>query len=350
MRQFKLKQGEEWLEEDSRAFLIAEIGHNHQGNLQTALDLIRAASYAGASAVKFQKRSNRALFTKKGFEAPYASENAFGATYGEHREALEFGRDEYLRCMEEAEKLGITFFSTAFDFESVDFLVDLQVPIIKVASGDITSLPLLDYIAQTGIPAIFSTGGAEMPEIREAHEVFNARNAEHAILQCTAGYPPKYEELNLRVIETLRREFPQQIIGYSGHDNGIAMAVAAYALGARIIEKHFTLDRTMKGTDHAFSLEPEGMRKLVRDLNRAHIAFGDGNKVVYESEKAPVVKMSKSIVAARDLPKGKVLELADLAFKSPGVGLKPNKLSLVLGRALSVDLAEDELLTLDALA
>lgn len=349
MRTLKITDTGESITDSSRAFVIAEIGHNHQGNLETALDLIRAASYAGASAVKFQKRSNRDLFTKKGFEAPYSSENAYGATYGEHREALEFGRDDYLRCMEEANRLGITFFSTAFDFESVDFLVELQVPIIKVASGDITSLPLLDYIAQTGIPAIFSTGGAEMPEIREAHEVFQARKAEHAILQCTAGYPPKYEELNLRVIETLRNEFPETIIGYSGHDNGIAMAMAAYALGARIVEKHFTLDRTMKGTDHAFSLEPEGMRKLVRDLNRAHIAFGDGVKVVYESERAPVVKMSKSIVAARDLPRGKVIEIGDLAFKSPGVGLKPNKVNMVLGRTLSKHLPTDELLTLDAL-
>jgi sialic acid synthase len=349
MRSFMKTLGADGVEGGSGPFIIAEIGHNHQGNLETALDLIRAASYAGASSVKFQKRSNRHLFTEKGFNAPYSSENAFGATYGEHREALEFGRDEYLRCMEEADRLGILFFSTAFDFESVDFLVDLGVPIIKVASGDITSLPLLDYIAQTGIPTIFSTGGAQMDEIRTAHEVFSARGAEHAILQCTAGYPPKYEELNLRVIETLRAEFPGQVIGYSGHDNGIAMALAAYVLGAQIIEKHFTLDRTMKGTDHAFSLEPEGMRKLVRDLRRARIALGDGKKVVYESETAPVIKMSKSIVAAEDIRAGTVLNNEHLAYKSPGVGLKPNKLELVLGKTLTVDLGRDDLITLDAL-
>jgi N-acetylneuraminate synthase/sialic acid synthase len=242
------------------------------------------------------------------------------------------------------------FFSTAFDFESVDFLVELGIPLIKVASGDITSLPLLDYIAQTGIPTIFSTGGAHIDEIRVAHEVFAARGVAHAILQCTAGYPPKYDELNLRVIETLRKEFPEQVIGYSGHDNGIAMALAAYVLGAQIIEKHFTLDRTMKGTDHAFSLEPEGMRKMVRDLKRAHIALGDGKKVVYESETAPVVKMSKSIVAADNLRAGTVLSREHLAYKSPGVGLKPNKLELVLGKTLIVDLGQDDLVTLDVLS
>lgn len=350
MRSFMKTAKSSGLWDGSNPFVVAEVGHNHQGNLETALDLIRAAAYAGASSVKFQKRSNRNLFTEKGFNAPYSSENAFGATYGEHREALEFGRDEYLRCMEEADRLGILFFSTAFDFESVDFLVDLDVPLLKVASGDITSLPLLDYIAQTGIPTIFSTGGAQMEEIREAHEVFVARGAEHAILQCTAGYPPKYEELNLRVIETLRTEFPNQVIGYSGHDNGIAMALAAYVLGAQIIEKHFTLDRTMKGTDHAFSLEPEGMRKMVRDLKRAQIALGDGEKVFYETETAPVIKMSKSIVAAKDLSAGTLITKEHLAYKSPGVGLKPNKLDLVLGKTLNIDLGHDDLISLDVLS
>lgn len=335
--------------ETNPPFVIAEIGHNHQGKLDVAIDLIRAASYAGASAVKFQKRSNKSLFTQKGFNAPYSSENAFGLTYGEHREALEFGRDEYLRCMEEADKLGILFFSTAFDFESVDFLFELGLPIIKVASGDITSLPLLDYIAQTKIPTIFSTGGAQIQEIRQAHEIFLGHGTEHAILQCTAGYPPKYEELNLNVIKTLRAEFPEQIVGYSGHDNGIAMALVAYVLGAQIIEKHFTLDRTMKGTDHAFSLEPEGMRKLVRDLKRAKVAMGDGIKVVYESERAPVIKMSKSIVAAFDLPAGTVLTREHLSYKSPGVGLKPNKLDMVIGKTLKTNLGRDELVTLDDL-
>ena len=331
-------------------FVIAEIGHNHQGKIELALDLIRAAAYAGVSAVKFQKRSNRNLFTEEGFTAPYSSENAFGSTYGEHREALEFGRDDYLRCMEEADRLGVLFFSTAFDVESVDFLLDLDLPLIKVASGDITSTPLLEYIAKSGVPTIFSTGGARMEEIREAHEIFANYQTEHAILQCTAGYPPKYDELNLNVIKTLRKEFPEQVIGYSGHDNGIAMALVAFTLGAKVIEKHFTLDRTMKGTDHAFSLEPEGMRKLVRDLRRAKIAFGDGTKVVYDSETAPVIKMSKSIVAAQDLPAGTVLSIEHLNFKSPGVGMKPNQLSYVIGRTLKTGLERDGLVKLDDLA
>jgi sialic acid synthase len=335
------------IDDSSQAFVIAEIGHNHQGKLETAISLIRAAAYAGASAVKFQKRSNRDLFTAKGYEASYTSENAFGATYGQHREALELGRDDYLRCADEANKLGVTFFSTAFDFPSVDFLVDLQMPIIKVASGDIKSWPLLEYIASTKVPTIFSTGGAEFDDIEAAHEIFASAGTQHAILQCTAGYPPAYDELNLRVIDTLRKAFPLQVIGYSGHDNGIAMATAAYALGARIVEKHFTLDRTMKGTDHVFSLEPEGMRKLVRDLNRTRLALGDGIKKTYDSERAPVVKMSKSIVASSDLEVGTVLAKDNVSYKSPGNGMTPNRLSEILGRKLIRSVKADEILQPD---
>lgn len=330
-------------DEPAFPFVIAEIGHNHQGDVGKAEDLIRAAAACGASAAKFQKRSNRDLFTKSGYDAPYSSENAFAPTYGQHREALEFGREEYLRCRDAAEDAEILFFATAFDKPSVDFLVDLDVPLFKVASGDLRSLPLLEHIAQTGRPTIISTGGGTLEDVRVAYEIFEQRGTELSILQCTAGYPPAYEELNLRVIETFQREFPRTLIGYSGHDNGIAMPLVAYMLGARIIEKHFTLDRSLKGTDHSFSLEPTGMRKMIRDIKRARLALGDGNKTVYESEKAPVEKMSKSIVAARKLSAGTQLEEDDLAFKSPGVGMKPNRIHEIIGKVLLTDLEEDEL-------
>ena len=328
-------------------FVIAEIGHNHQGDVGKAVDLIRTASACGASAAKFQKRSNRDLFTKSGYDAPYSSENAFAPTYGQHREALEFGREEYLQCRDAADQAGILFFATAFDKPSVDFLVDLDVPLLKVASGDLKSLPLLEHIAQTGKPTIISTGGGTLEDVRVAQEIFQRRGTELAILQCTAGYPPAYEELNLRVIQTLQREFPQTVIGYSGHDNGIAMPLVAYMLGARIIEKHFTLDRSLKGTDHSFSLEPTGMKKMIRDIMRARLALGDGIKTVYDSEKAPVEKMSKSIVAARKLPTGTRLNEDDLAYKSPGVGMKPNLTSEIVGKVLLREMEEDELFAPD---
>jgi N-acetylneuraminate synthase/sialic acid synthase len=174
-------------------------------------------------------------------------------------------------------------------------------------------------------------------------------NSEFAFLQCTAGYPPCWEELDLRVIETYRREFPDQVIGYSGHDSGISMATAAYVLGARIVEKHFTLNRAMKGTDHSFSLEPHGLRSLVRDLRRARVALGDGSKRMYQSETEPAKKMGKKLVAARDLPKGHVLREDDIAAKSPGDGLPPCELDRLVGRRLGYPVTEELPLTFDLL-
>ncbi len=324
------------ISDDSKPFVIAEIGHNHQGNLDNALNLIRAAAASGASAVKLQKRSNKDLFTQSAYNAPYNSENAFGATYGLHREALEFGKTEYKACKAEANALGVTFFSTAFDLPSVDFLMDLDVPLFKIASGDLTNFPLLRYIASTGKPMIVSTGGSTLQEVRATVDFLESAGANFSILQCTAGYPPKYEELNLKVIETFRSEFPHRVIGYSGHDSGIAMSLAAYILGARIIEKHFTLDRSLKGTDHAFSLEPLGMKKLVRDLSRAQLALGDGIKQRYDSEIAPIRKMGKMIVAKETLNVGDVILESNLEFRSPADGLPPSALNQILGKVCAV--------------
>jgi sialic acid synthase len=174
-------------------------------------------------------------------------------------------------------------------------------------------------------------------------------NPQLAILQCTAGYPAAFEELDLRVIATYRDRFPNAVIGFSSHDNGIAMPVAAYMLGARIVEKHFTLNRAMKGTDHAFSLEPVGLRKLVRDLERTHKAMGNGVKKLYESERAPIIKMGKSLVVARDLPAGHVLRREDIGMKSPGGGIPPYEIDKVLGRVTMKALHEDEFLTFEVL-
>jgi len=269
-------------------YVIAEIGHNHQGNVDQALQLIDEARRAGAHAVKTQKRHNRSLYTREMFDKPYENENSFGASYGEHREALEFGRAEYEELIAYSQRLGVTFFATAFDIPSADFLAELDMPAYKIASADVLNTPLLRYVAQIGKPTIISTGGARLEDVQRAHAVFAEINPQVALLQCTAGYPAAWEELDLRVIETYRQLFPDTVIGLSSHDNGIAMAVAAHVLGSRIVEKHFTLDRVLKGTDHRFSLEPQGLRKMCRDLDRLHIALGDGAKRVHESEVAPI--------------------------------------------------------------
>lgn len=332
--------------DDSGCFVIAEIGHNHQGDVQKCKDLFKAAKESGATAVKLQKRDNRSLFTRAMYEGAYNSENAFGETYGSHREFLEFGEAEYRELQDYARGIGVVFFSTAFDIPSADFLAKLDMPAYKMASGDLTNIPLLRHVARIGKPMIISTGGAEMADVRRAYETIMPINPRLCILQCTAGYPPAWEEMNLRVIETFRREFPDVVIGLSSHDSGIAMPVVAYVLGARVIEKHFTLNRAWKGTDHAFSLEPVGMRKLVRDLGRTQIALGDGVKRTYPSEEKPIHKMAKKLVAARDLPAGHVLQAGDLASKSPGDGLRPFHLDSVVGQRLVRPLVEDEPLAL----
>ena len=330
-------------------YVIAEIGHNHQGNLETARELFRAAKECGVNAVKLQKRDNRSLYTRAMYNKPYENENSFGATYGEHREFLEFGMSEYKELQRFASELGLTFFATAFDFRSADFLAELNAPAFKIASGDLRNIPLLKYVAGFQRPVIVSTGGGTMEDVQRAYDAVMPINPQLAILQCTAGYPCAFEEMNLRVITSFRERFPDVVIGLSSHDSGIAMVVGAYILGARIVEKHFTLNRAMKGTDHAFSLERGGMRRVVRDLKRVRQALGDGVKTTYQSEVAPLLKMGKKLVAAVDLPANHVLRREDIAIKSPSDGLPPYELDRVIGRVTRRPLKEDENIAIEDL-
>jgi sialic acid synthase len=337
------------IDDSSECYVIAEIGHNHQGSLEKAKEMFRAAKESGVHAVKLQKRDNRSLFTKAMYDKPYENENSFGSTYGAHREALEFGKEEYVELARYAAELGVTMFATAFDFPSVDFLAELDTPAFKIASGDLTNTPLLKHVASVGKPVLISTGGAGMDDVRRAVDAVLPINRQIAILQCTACYPSTAEEMNLRVIDTFRREFPELVIGLSDHYNGISMAVVAYMLGARIIEKHFTMNHTWKGTDHAMSLEPIGMHKMVRDLNRARAGLGDGVKQPRPNEMSAIEKMGKSIVAARDLAAGHVIKAEDLAFKSPGGGLPPYRVDQVIGQKLTTAVAADAPVLMDSL-
>jgi N-acetylneuraminate synthase/sialic acid synthase len=337
------------IEDTADCYAIAEIGHNHQGKLKTCMEMFKVAKDCGADAVKLQKRNNKSLYTRAAYDKPYDNENSYGATYGEHREALEFGESQYRELKAYAQELGITMFATAFDFPSVDFLAKLGMPAFKVASGDLKNIPLLTYMAKVGKPIILSTGGGTMEDVNRAYDAIMPINPQLCLLQCTAGYPAAFEELNLKVITTFRERFPQTVVGLSSHDNGIAMAVAAYILGARVVEKHFTLNHTWKGTDHAFSLEPIGFTKMVRDLRRARVAMGDGVKRVYDTELTPMVKMGKQLVAARDLPAGHAIRREDIAIKSPGGGLQPFEIDKVIGRTTRLPLNADDAITFQAL-
>jgi len=230
------------------------------------------------------------------------------------------------------------FISTAFDLESVDFLERIDIPAYKIASGDITNHPLIEYIARKKKPVFISTGGANIQQVREAYGVLKKHTDAISIMQCTAAYPAEPQDLNLNVIPAYLTEFPGAIIGYSGHDNGIIMPVIAYVLGARVVEKHFTLNRAMKGTDHKFSHEPTGLRKMVRDLNRARQALGSAEKKQLSCESSAVQKMGKSLFFSRDVQSGEIISQDMICLKSPGEGIPPSELPQVIGKKITMDL------------
>jgi N-acetylneuraminate synthase/sialic acid synthase len=334
--------------DDFGCYVIAEVGHNHQGELASAKRLIDAAKDCGANAVKLQKRSNRALYTREFYEQPYDNELSFGRTYGEHREALEFGADDYRELLSHAREREMMLFATAFDFESADLLAELDMPAFKFASGDLLNTPLQRHVAGFGKPMFLSTGGGSLADVERAVETILPLNDQLCVLQCTAAYPADVDDLNLTVITTLRERFPDLVIGLSDHQNGIAMAVVAYMLGARVIEKHFTLDHALKGRDHAFSLMPEGMRRLVRDLHRIPAALGEPTKRPLPVEADPLEKMGKKLVAARELELGRVLTADDLAIKSPADGgLPPYELDRLVGRRLRRPIGFEDFVTFD---
>ncbi|MBI5815578.1 MAG: N-acetylneuraminate synthase family protein [Nitrospinae bacterium] len=346
-REFKV--GNNHVHDDSDCYVIAEIGHNHQGNFETAKEMIRTAKECGASAVKFQKRDNRSLFTREYYDKPYDNELSYGATYGLHREALELSKEHFADLIAYSAELSVDFLATAFDFKSADLLADIGVAGYKVASGDAKSIPLIKHVASFGKPLLISTGGCTIEDVHRIYDAVSAANKNICIMQCTASYPCEYAHLDLNVITTYRNRFEDVVIGFSDHSNGIAMGPVSYLLGSRVIEKHFTLNRAMRGTDHAFSLEPVGLRKLVRDLKRTRVALGSAVKRVHECEKSPIIKMGKKLVAASSLPKGHVLTHEDVAIKSPGDGLAPYELDRVIGKKLLVDIKEDGDIMFEAL-
>jgi len=338
------------IDDDSKCYVIAELGNNGQGDVEKTLDLIRAAKMAGVQAVKLQKRDNKNLFTKAAYDKPYENENSFGKTYGEHREFLEFGKKEYLEFQQLAKELNLHFFATAFDHASADFLEDIDLPLYKIASADLKNLPLLKHVAGFKKPLIISTGGGSLDDVRRVYEEIAPINPQLCFLQCTATYPTEAKDMHLRVLPTLREAFPDVVIGLSDHFNGISLTVAAYVLGARVIEKHFTLNHTWKGTDHALSLEPIGMHKMVRDLERAREALGSAEKQVLPQEIPAITKMGKSLFAARDLPVGTVITREHVAIKVPAGGLPPYEIDSLIGKTTKTSLVEDDFFTADNVA
>ena len=325
-------------------FIIAEIGINHQGDVEIAKELITKAKECGADAVKFQKRTISRILTKEGLEMPYDNRNSFGKTYGEHKYALELSEDDYKTLLAFSQNLNVEFSASGWDEESIDFLDELGVSFFKMASADLTNFPLLEHAAKKGKPMILSTGMANMEIVKSAVELVSKFNTQIGILQCTSTYPAQFEEINLNVLHTYKTEFPDVVIGYSGHEHGIAIPVAAVALGARIVERHFTLDRTMKGGDHSASLEPQGFAKMVRDVHHIENAMGIFEKEVQESELTVFKKLAKSIVSNVDIEAGVPITRDMLTTKGPGTGINPMKMASVIGKSAKESIPMDSVI------
>jgi sialic acid synthase len=331
--------------ENYPSYIIAEIGINHQGREDLALELIKAASDCGADAVKFQKRTISRILSREGLEMPYTGMHSFGKTYGEHKKVLELSDDTYRKLFKFAGECGVHFLASGWDEESIDFLCALGVPAVKIASADLTNIPLLEHTAAKGLPILVSTGMADMDDVHKGVEAVSSHGAKPVIMQCVSTYPAEFEDINLNVLRTYRKEFPECVIGYSGHEKGIAIPVAAVALGARIVERHFTLDRTMKGGDHSASLEPQGFSKMVRDIRATEKALGNGEKKLLEVELPVRKKLAKSIVTAQYVASGTTLTADLLTTKGPGTGLSPQKMKEVIGKKAVRNIPADTVVT-----
>jgi sialic acid synthase SpsE len=325
-------------------FVIAEIGQNHNGDIEIAKKLIDVAKEAGADSVKFCKRNLETELTADAAASPYEGPQSFGKTYGEHRAFLEFSFEQHRELRDYAKDKGIIYFSSVCDPVSADEMEALDVPMFKVASRDLTNLPLLDHIAKKKRPIIMSTGMSGIEEIHEAMQIVRRHNQQIILLQCTSQYPTEYHNVNLRTMETLRREF-DVLVGFSGHTVGIVIPVIAVALGAVVVEKHITLARVMKGTDHAGALEPEGLRRMIRDIRNAELALGSPEKILLSATRGARKKLARSIVLARSLPKGTILQESDLIMKSPGTGLMAREMPRLIGMKLKDELAADHMLS-----
>jgi sialic acid synthase SpsE len=332
-------------------YFIAEIGNNHNGDFFLAKRSIEEAAKAGAHAVKFQKRSIADTFAKELRDKPQTKEEIRGKTYGEYRAGLELSLEDFKRLKEVADFNKIAFFATPFDIPSVDFLEEVGVPFYKVASFDVTNLPLLEYLAKKQKPIILSTGMATIEEVDQAVATVLAHHSQLVILHCVSVYPSPDEYINLNAMKVLRRRYSPLPIGYSGHEQDILPTIVAVAQGAAVIERHFTLSKNLPGPDHAsVSIEPRIFSDMVMGSHRVRAMFGKNEKEILEQEKATREKHSKSLVSATFIPKGTIIKAEMLTVKSPGYGFKPRDMHMLVGRKAAIDIAADTVVRKEEIA
>ncbi len=294
--------------------VIAEVGQNHQGSLKIAKDYVREFSKSGADIIKFQARDNRKLFSKGAYNKNYDSENSFGRTYGQHREKLELSYKDLKELKKECKKKNLFFMVTPFDENSLKLVSKLNVDIIKIASFDLGNLPFINLISKQKKTVAISTGGGNSKEIEESIKLLLNKKNKIILLHCVSEYPCPYNHLGLENIKLLKKKFPRCIVGLSDHFNGILSGPIAYLQGARVFEKHVTLNRAWKGTDHSFALEPEGFRKFTRDIHRVGRMLKSKKQNLIGKE-AVFVKLGKSLVTTKDLRAGEKIKLENLSGK-----------------------------------
>ena len=330
--------------------IIAEAGVNHNGSLELAKRLIDAAADAGVDYVKFQTFKAENLVTKSAKQAEYQKKNIGDGDDSQYQmlKNLELSLVDHEVLIGYCKQKGVRLFSTAFDLESIDYLASLNLPLWKIPSGEIINYPYLRKIARQGQTVILSTGMCDMTDIKNALDIlikFGLIKDQITILHCNTEYPTPFEDVNLRAMLTIKEAFGIKV-GYSDHTRGIEVPIAAVALGAEVIEKHFTLDRNLPGPDHKASLEPDELKAMVRAIRNIEQAMGDGEKKVTVSEGKNIAIARKSIVAAHPIKKGEILSEENLTVKRPGIGISPMQWAEIVGTIAIRDYNEDELIEL----
>ncbi|MCR4895643.1 MAG: N-acetylneuraminate synthase [Lachnospiraceae bacterium] len=327
-------------------FIIAEAGVNHNGSLELACKMVDAAKKAGVDCIKFQTFKSENLVSKSAQKADYQKNATGQGTQADMLKKLELSYEEFIKLKKYCDEIGICFLSTPFDMDSIHFLSELHMPFWKVPSGEITNYPYLVELAKTSKPVVMSTGMCKMSEIDTAIKVLRENGSgEITLLHCNTEYPTPFEDVNLRAMQTMRDAFCLEV-GYSDHTKGIEVPVAAVALGASIIEKHFTLSREMEGPDHKASLEPEELAQMVSNIRHIEKALGSGIKTPSPSEQKNLSVARKSIIAKRNIKAGELLSTENLTVKRPGNGISPMRWNEVLGTRAVRDFCEDELIEL----
>lgn len=316
--------------DNNPTFVIAEIGLNHNGKIDWAQKLIKAAKENGADAVKFQKRELKALYKQDIFKNPNKDSQSTAYLFDIFKK-YELKKDEFVKLKKYCDRLGMIFFCTPFDIPSAQFLASIDIPLYKTSSSDLTNLPLISEILKTKRPIIMSTGMSQMEEIDFIVNFLNKNRTQYALLHCVSTYPVPFKDVNLRMIGVLKKRYHVPI-GWSGHERGIIVSICSVALGANIVERHVTLNRAFNGPDHNISLTPRGLRYMVDRIRAIELAIGQGKKLMSRGEYLTREVFAKSLIARRPIKIGEIIKFEMIDIKAPGKGLSPQKIDLLLGK------------------